>query len=68
MEIFLFFMFIGAVGSIFWVWMIIDCATNEPNEGNDKLIWLLIIIFVNFLGALIYFCVRRPRRKELYGN
>ncbi|NQT58294.1 MAG: PLDc_N domain-containing protein [Bacteroidetes bacterium] len=55
-------------GSIFWIWAIIDCATKESSEGNEKIIWLLIIIFVNFIGALIYYFVRRPERIRQYGR
>ncbi|MEP0935479.1 PLD nuclease N-terminal domain-containing protein [Leptolyngbya sp. NM2-A1] len=50
----------------FWIWMLIDCATQEAPEGNTKIAWVIIILFTNFLGALIYFLVRKPqRRKEL---
>ena len=49
---------------IFWVRMLIDCAKNEP-EGNDKLVWILIIVFTGIIGALIYHFVRRPQRWAL---
>jgi len=48
--------------SVFWVFMIIECATKEPAGGNEKLIWILIIIFTHWIGALIYYFVRRPQR------
>ena len=51
----------------FWIWMLVDCATKEPSAGNDKIIWILVIIFTHWLGALIYFLVRRPERKRLFG-
>ena len=54
--------------SIFWVLMIIDCATKEPTRGNDKLIWILIVIFTHWIGALIYYFVRRPRRVAEVGS
>lgn len=53
---------LGVLGTVFWIWMLIDCAMNEPSDGNDKLVWILVILFAHFLGALIYFFVRRPRR------
>lgn len=56
------FILIGIVGSILWLWMLIDCLVHEPSEGNDKLIWVLVIIFTHFVGALIYFFVQRPKR------
>lgn len=49
----------------FWVWMLIDCATHEPSEGNDKIVWMIVILFAHWLGAAIYFFVRRPKRLEL---
>ena len=47
---------------VFWIWMLIDCATKEPSEGNEKIVWSLIIVFLQAIGALIYFFVRRPTR------
>lgn len=66
----MFFLFfgIGIAGTLFWLWMLIDCATKEPSEGNDKLIWVIVIIFTNLLGAIIYFFVRRPKRIQEYGR
>jgi hypothetical protein len=52
----------------FWIWMIVDCATNEPSEGNEKLVWIVIIIFAQIIGALIYFFVRRPKRQAQLGR
>lgn len=46
----------------FWLWMLIDCATQEVAEGNTKIVWVIIILLINFVGALIYFWVRRPQR------
>jgi len=66
--IFLVIMGMGAAGTIFWIWMLIDCATKESNEGNDKLVWILVIIFTHWLGALIYLLVRRPKRIEELGR
>jgi len=64
---FLLFVVLGMGGTILWVWMLIDCATREPSDGNDKIIWMLVILFTHLLGALIYYFVRRPQRILLYG-
>ena len=45
-----------------WAWMLVDCVTRESDQGNTKLIWVLIILFGNFVGALMYLFVRRPQR------
>ena len=46
----------------FWIWMLVDCAQNEPSKGNDKVAWILIIVLTGFVGAALYFLVRRPNR------
>ena len=62
------FLAFGLGGTVFWVWMLIDCASKESNDGNDKLVWVLIIIFTHWIGALIYLLVRRPKRVEELGK
>ena len=57
-----FILLLTLVGGAFWVWMLIDCATRESEQGNTKLVWVIIIVFTNFIGALIYYFVRRPQR------
>lgn len=59
---------VALAGTAFWIWMLIDCATNEPPSGNDKLMWVLIILFAHMVGAIIYYFVRRPQRQSLYGR
>jgi Phospholipase_D-nuclease N-terminal len=58
----------ATIGAVFWIWMIIDCATKEPAQGNDKVVWLLVILLTQFIGALIYVFVRRPTRRKLFGQ
>lgn len=59
---------IGVLGTIFWIWMLIDCAKNEPREGNDRILWVLIIALTHFVGALIYYFARRPERIREHGD
>jgi len=64
----LFFIAIAVLSTIFWIVTLIDCAINEPSEGNDKIIWILVILFLHVLGALIYRLARRPERLRRYGK
>lgn len=65
---FLFWALFVLAALVFWVWMLIDCATNEPSEGNDKIVWIVIIIFTSWIGGLVYYLVRRPERIRIYGK
>ena len=47
--------------TIFWVWMLVDCA-NSPMNTSDKTAWILIILFTHILGAALYFFIPRNER------
>jgi len=64
----LFFFFLAVTALIFWISMIVECATKEPSQGNDKIVWIVIIVFTQLIGALIYYFVRRPQRIAQYGS
>ena len=59
--VWLFFVVLVILASVFWIWMLISALVNEPTT-NDKILWFLVIFFLHFLGALIYFFVRRRSR------
>ena len=59
---------IGIGGTILWIWMLVECATKEPSEGNDKILWILVILLAGWIGALIYFLARRPKRRAAFGQ
>ena len=64
----LFFWFIVAcavfAGAIFWVWMFIDCLSREKyDEQNDKLIWVIVMLFASIFGAILYFFIVRRKLK-----
>jgi len=64
----LFFFCLAVTALIFWIWMIVECATKEPSQGNDKIVWIVVIIFAQLIGALIYYFIRRPQRISQYGS
>ncbi len=57
-----------AVGSMFWVLVLVDCLRNEPSEGNERLIWALVMVLTTFVGAVLYLILRRPKRIRQYGK
>ncbi len=59
---------LGVLLTIFWIWMLVDCLVYEPNEGNDKIVWAVLIAVLTVLGAILYFLIRRPTRIQQYGR
>lgn len=45
------------------IWALVD-AIRVPNESmyraGNKLIWVLVILFAGFIGAIVYFAIGRP--------
>ena len=56
------------LGTVFWIWMVIEAATREADGSQDRLIWVIIVVFTHLLGAAIYFFVRRPVRRATLGR
>jgi hypothetical protein len=52
---------LALLGFLFWVWMIYDCVTNEPDRHN----WLWILFILNIVGGLLYFFAKARHRMNL---
>jgi hypothetical protein len=46
---------------VFWLWMLIHAVTSRGFSDGEKVAWVLVILFLHFIGALIYFFLGRPR-------
>ena len=44
---------------VFWVWMLVDCAQRKFRKDWEKAAWILAIVFLTWVGALVYFIVIR---------
>ncbi|HZZ29381.1 MAG TPA: PLDc N-terminal domain-containing protein [Pirellulales bacterium] len=53
---------LGILYFIFWICMLVNCLKNPKLEGTEKLIWVLVIIFLPLLGALLYLFIAHERR------
>jgi len=65
-EILLFLLFIlplGLLATAFWIWMLIDAAKNRGLNNDERVIWVVVVALLHFLGAAIYFFAGRPKRK-----
>ena len=59
----LFFLPLGLLTTAFWIWMVVDAAQNRGLDQNEKIVWIVAVALLHFLGALIYFFAARPKRK-----
>jgi hypothetical protein len=43
---------------------LIDILKSKFNQ-NDKLVWILVVLFFNLIGAIIYFTIGRKQKIKL---
>jgi len=60
-ELFVLALFLAV--TVFSIKMVIECATKEPDTGNAKIVWIIIVVLGGIVGAGIYYFVRRPQRQ-----
>lgn len=54
------FMILSIVGTFFWMYMLIDCSTQETSQ--NKMMWIVMIVVTHWIGALIYYFYQRPKQ------
>jgi hypothetical protein len=46
----------------FWIWMLISAIQNKGLTEGEKIVWVLVIVLLHWLGALLYFFIGHPKR------
>lgn len=60
---------IGLLASIFiilcicllWIIALVDILRSDF-RGNDKIVWVVVVIFFPFLGSILYFLIGRSQK------
>jgi len=47
---------------VLWIWMIIDCAQRKFKEDNEKVVWILLLVFLGVIGAIVYYFVVKRKK------
>lgn len=58
---------IGLIALIFWLWMLVHAITNKGLSDGERIVWVIVIIFLPFLGALLYFFIGKPKGRGAVG-
>jgi len=53
------FVFIPFVLSL---WALVDILKSRFRESTNKIVWLLVILFIPILGVILYFIIGRKQR------
>lgn len=52
---------LGIIGTIIYVFTLVDVLRSRFHTGTDKLIWVLIVIFLPLLGTVLWFMIGRGK-------
>ena len=51
----------GLAALALWIWALVDAIQNKSMDSTQRLIWVLVIIFVPFIGPILYLLIGRKR-------
>ena len=54
---------LGAICFVIWIWLLIHAITNNGLTDGEKILWVLVIIFLPCLGPILYFFIGRPKKR-----
>jgi hypothetical protein len=55
------FWVLALAATVFWLWMLVDVLTSSK-DTTEKILWFLVVFFLHFVGAVVYFLVARSPR------
>ena len=55
-------LFVSLLLVMVWIYALVDAIKNPVLDNNERLIWVLVIVLTNWIGALIYLIVGRKRK------
>ena len=56
----MFILGIAALGV--WIWALVDAFQNPALDGTMRIVWVLIIVFTQGIGTIIYLAISQPWR------
>lgn len=67
---FLIFLLIILASFVLWIWAIVDVVrTPDPvftSAGQNKIVWAIVVVFLHWIGALIWLFAGRPQLRRPY--
>jgi len=53
---------LGFVVFVLWIWALIDILKSDFKDNINKIIWLLVVFVLNFLGVVLYYFIGRGQK------
>lgn len=50
---------VSVLSIIFWVWLMLDCVQRDFREPTMKIVWIVLMVVLPFLGSVLYFFLEK---------
>ena len=50
---------VGLAALAVWIWALVDAIQNPALDSTMRIVWILVIVFTQIIGAIIYLAVGR---------
>ncbi len=57
--LFLFWVGLIIASVVVWIWALVDAIKNPRLDDSSRLLWVIVIVATQIVGAIIYFAVGR---------
>lgn len=47
--------------SIIWIWALVDIVKSQFSNDSDKILWIILILFLPLIGAVLYFSIGKKQ-------
>lgn len=55
----IFWLIFGVIGFALWLWALIDVIRRQFKDPNNKILWLVLIIVIPWIGSIVYLIAGR---------
>ncbi len=62
----LFIIPLALLATAFWIWMLVSAIQNKGLSDTESICWVLVMVFLHFIGALLYHAIGHPKRSNFY--
>jgi hypothetical protein len=60
---------LGLASTVLWVWALVDAVRINDrvwaDAAQNKVVWVIVIVFLHWFGAILYFLIARPPLKRV---
>jgi hypothetical protein len=53
---------LGIAALAIWIWALVDAIQNPALDSTMRIVWVLVIVFTQIIGAIIYLAIGRSTR------